>query len=95
MPLPPASANGFTITGNGNGIASATEAAPDNQSGWRWLAAGYALLDQFEDAQATVQQLLRVVPRYNLRLIESAVVGLQPADLERLIDNPRKAGLPE
>ncbi len=72
-----------------------TEAAPDHPGGWRWLATGYALVGRLEESRAAVRRLLDLLPHYNLGLVESAATGVQPADLDRLIDSLREAGLPE
>lgn len=72
-----------------------TEAAPHNPAGWRFLAAGYGLLGRQDQAGAAVQGMLRIYPGFTIESIRTASTGMPEADLERLLDGLRKAGLPE
>jgi hypothetical protein len=72
-----------------------TEAAPDHPIGWRYLAAGYAELDRTEEAQAAMQQYLRVTPHHSTEILRVTSLAQLPGLKERLIASLRKAGLPE
>ena len=72
-----------------------TEASPDHPGGWRTLAIGYAYLDRLEEAHAAVQQLLRLVPHITIATVRESAPGVQPQDMERMLEGLRKAGLPE
>ena len=72
-----------------------TAAAPDHPAGWRFLTAGYGLLDRPEAARKALRGLLRVVPHYTLELARSSTTGIRDEDLDRLLNGLRKAGLPE
>lgn len=72
-----------------------TAAVPDHPSGWRMLAVGCAYLDRMEEAQAAIQQLLRLVPHITIDQIRTFTPGVRPHDIDRFLEGLRKAGLPE
>jgi adenylate cyclase len=59
------------------------------------LAASLALLGRVEQAQATVQELLRLVPGFSLTGLKLFLPAADPDFVERYLDGLRKAGLPE
>jgi len=61
------------------------------------LAMTYAMLGQEEEAQAYIAKLLKIKPKYNIKLFAKKRVGLfkNQEDKNRWIDAVRKAGLPE
>jgi TolB-like protein len=72
-----------------------TAATPDHPGGWRMLAVGCAYLDRMDEARAAIQQLLRLVPHITVEQVRASGPGVQPQDLDRLLEGLRKAGLPE
>ncbi len=68
--------------------------APNNPSFRRQLAASYAMMDRIDEAQAALQEYLRLEPNHTIadaRMIPTKI----PEHLERFIEGLRKAGLPE
>jgi adenylate cyclase len=59
------------------------------------LAASLAFLGRVEQAQATVQELLRLVPGFSLTGLKLFLPAADPDFVERYLDGLRKAGLPE
>jgi len=59
------------------------------------LASIYALLDRQEEAAAAVNKVLEINPNYSVERAAKAWPYKNPADLKRLVDAMRKAGLPE
>jgi hypothetical protein len=47
------------------------------------------------EAQEAKDQLLRVMPHENLRLVRAALPSVDPDRMERFADGLRKAGVPE
>lgn len=72
-----------------------TETTPDHPVGWRFLAAGYAELDQIEEAQAALHQYLGLVPHHTIKIVRDTVATNSPDLVERLLNGLRIAGLPE
>lgn len=60
-----------------------------------YLTASYAHLGQIEQAHACAAQLRREYPNLSLEQVGLTERYKDPADLERLLDGLRKAGLPE
>jgi TolB-like protein len=68
--------------------------APNNPTYRRQLAASYAMMDRIDEAQAAIQEYLRLEPNHTIadsRKIPAKI----PEHLERFLDGLRKAGLPE
>jgi adenylate cyclase len=61
----------------------------------RLLAASNAMLDEMDEAYATVTELLRLQPNCSIRFVSSLPRYASDRDQERLISALRKAGLPE
>lgn len=73
----------------------ATEAMPEYPGAWHYLAANLGHLNRIEEARAATQQLLRVIPHDNLRMIREILPSARPERLEKFVDGLRKAGLSE
>jgi adenylate cyclase len=71
------------------------EATPDFPAPWRYLAASLAHLGRMEEAKAAKEQLLRVMPHENLRLVRAALPSVDEDRMGRFEDGLRKAGVPE
>jgi tetratricopeptide (TPR) repeat protein len=69
--------------------------SPDDELGYRTLAASYAQLGRLEDASAAVAEELRVRPELTLEKVREENRNTAPNFLERWLDGLRKAGLPE
>jgi TolB-like protein len=68
--------------------------APNNPTYRRQLATSYAMMNRIDEAQAALQEYLRLEPNHTIadsRKIPSKI----PEHLERFIDGLRRAGLPE
>jgi tetratricopeptide (TPR) repeat protein len=68
--------------------------APNNPTYRRQLAASYGMMDRIDEAQAAIQEYLRLEPNHTVadsRKIPTKI----PEHLERFLDGLRKAGLPE
>ena len=72
-----------------------TEMAPEHPTGWRMLAGGLAHVGRIEEAQAAVAVVLRLAPHFSLKVARNTVAGVRPDLLDRLVDDMRKAGIPE
>jgi adenylate cyclase len=59
------------------------------------LAASYARLDRQAEARRHVDQLLRLIPRINLRALRKNPMFLRPEHIDNLVEGMRLAGLPE
>jgi tetratricopeptide (TPR) repeat protein len=66
--------------------------APKFMQGHVWLAATYAQMELFDEAQAEVAQALEILPSYT---IPTSLPFKQRADADHLLDGLSKAGLPE
>ncbi len=71
------------------------ETTPEFPAAWRYLAASLAFLGRMEEARAAKDQLLRVMPHENLRLVRAALPSVNRDRMERFVDGMRKAGVPE
>ena len=60
-----------------------------------YLTSTYAQAGKMEEARATAKKLLKLVPRYSLKIPKRVLTYKDPADKQRVIENLRKAGLPE
>jgi adenylate cyclase len=59
------------------------------------LAASYARLGNFEEAKRYVDDLLRFIPRINLRNLRKNPMFIREEHIDNLVDGMRLAGLPE
>jgi hypothetical protein len=59
------------------------------------LAATYAQLGRVEDARAEAAKVLRVNPKYTIRMQKQVSILKRAEDSDHLVDGLRKAGLPE
>jgi adenylate cyclase len=57
------------------------------------LAATFAEMDKMEEARAEVSEVLRINPKYTVRLVPRSFPWKDQAEIDRLIDSLRKAGL--
>jgi tetratricopeptide (TPR) repeat protein len=57
------------------------------------LAICYAELDRLEEAGAEMAEALRLNPNFSLEVAKQNLPYKNPADLERLLESLRKAGL--
>ncbi len=73
----------------------AIEAAPGHPSAWRLLASSLAHMGRKEEAQAAVDELLRLVPGLTIERLRQTVPAKQTTHLEVYLDGLRKAGVPE
>ena len=77
-------------------LRQATGRAPNHQYGHAFLAATYAQLGQFEEAQSEAAKVLRINPNYTIAGTQKRVSNLKSAeDIAHLADGLRKAGLPD
>lgn len=75
--------------------ARASMPRPDHVYPHLILAASHAHLGNLDAAGAEVSKILRLVPDYTLTLAASSSVFVVEADINRLVEGLRKAGLPE
>ncbi len=68
--------------------------APNNPTYRRQLAASYAMMDRIDEAQAAIQEYLRLEPNHTVADSKKVPTKI-PEHLERFLDGLRKAGLPE
>jgi tetratricopeptide (TPR) repeat protein len=68
---------------------------PDDELGYRSLAASYAQLGRLDEARAAVKEALRIDPDLTLAKVRSQNPSTDPDFLARWIEGLRKAGLPE
>ncbi len=68
--------------------------APNNPTYRRQLAASYAMMDRIDEAQAAIQEYLRLEPNHTVADSRKVPTKI-PEHLERFLDGLRKAGLPE
>ncbi len=59
------------------------------------LAGTYARLDRMDDARRHAEQLLRLIPRFNLRALRKNPMFVRPEHIEKLVEGLRLAGVPE
>jgi TolB-like protein len=62
---------------------------------WRYLVAGLAHLGRLDEARAAKDQLLRIMPNENLRLVRAALPSANADRMQRFAEGLRKAGVPE
>ena len=68
--------------------------APNNPTYRRQLAAIYGMMDRIDEAQAAIQEYLRLEPNHTVADSRKVPTKI-PEHLERFLDGLRKAGLPE
>ncbi len=71
------------------------EVTPEFPGGWRYLAGSLAFLGRLEEARAAKDQLLRLMPHENLRLVRAALPSVNRDRMDRFVDGMRKACVPE
>jgi adenylate cyclase len=76
-------------------LKKAINLAPDSLYPHTGLAATYSLAGRDEEARAEVSEVLRIQPKISLESLAKRVAYKNKADIDRLIDALRKAGLPE
>jgi tetratricopeptide (TPR) repeat protein len=59
------------------------------------LANAYVEAGQMEEARATVKEILGRFPKFSLKRPKRVLRYKDPADKQRIIENLRKAGVPE
>ncbi len=72
-----------------------TRAMPEFPGAWRYLASSLGHLGRLDEARTAVQQLLRVMPHDNLRMVQARLPAFRSERLARFVEGLRKAGLPE
>lgn len=73
----------------------AIEGNPNYTVSYRMLAAAQAHAGRIQDAQATIDRLVALVPNVSLRALAEMRIFAQSGRLEMIIDGLRKAGVPE
>jgi adenylate cyclase len=76
-------------------LKKAINLLPDSLYPHIGLAATYSLAGRDEEARAEVSEVLRIQPKISLKSLAKRVAYKNKADIDRLIDALRKAGLPE
>jgi len=76
-------------------LKKAINLSPDSLYPHSALAATYSLAGRDEEARAEVSEVLRIQPKISLESLSKRVAYKNKADIDRLIDALRKAGLPE
>jgi TolB-like protein/Flp pilus assembly protein TadD len=76
-------------------LKKAINRAPDSLYPHIGLAATYSLAGRDEEARAEASEVLRIQPKFSLESLAKRVAYKNKADIDRLIDALRKAGLPE
>jgi adenylate cyclase len=76
-------------------LREAAGRAPNHQYGHAFLAATYAQLGRVEEARAEAAEVLRVNPKYTIRMQKQVSILKRAEDSDHLVDGLRKAGLPE
>ena len=59
------------------------------------LAGLYTEMERMDDAKAEVEEVLRLSPDFNLRVLQGMLPVRDPLVKERLVNTCRRAGLPE
>ena len=76
-------------------LKKAIHLSPDSLYPHTALAATYSLAGRDEEARAEVSEVLRIQPEITLESLAKRVAYKNKADIDRLINSMRKAGLPE
>ncbi len=76
-------------------VRKALRINPDFPSGHRLLAVVYVRMGRIDEARAALDQYLRLVPGQTVETVRTELLFKRPEDLERVLDDLRKAGLPE
>ena len=61
----------------------------------RFIAASHAMLDELDEARATITELLRLQPNCSIRYVNSLPQYARHVDQERFVGALQRAGLPE
>jgi tetratricopeptide (TPR) repeat protein len=59
------------------------------------LAGSYACLGREAEAKSSIDELLRLIPRYSLRALSKNPMFVRPEHIDKLVESVRLAGLPE
>jgi tetratricopeptide (TPR) repeat protein len=73
----------------------ALERNPDQLFAHIALAATYSEVGSGEEASASVAEALRIKPKFNLEWFEKMLPWKKKADVDRMVDALRKAGIPD
>ena len=76
-------------------LKKAINLSPDSLYPHIALAATYSLAGYDDDARAEVSEILKIQPKISLERLAERVAYKNKADIDRIIDALRKAGLPE
>ena len=76
-------------------LKKAVKLSPDSLYPHIALAATYSLAGYDDDARAEVSEILKIQPKISLGRLAKRVAYKNKADIDRIIDALRKAGLPE
>ncbi len=68
---------------------------PEFSRAWRLLAASYSAVGRMEEAKAAASSFLKFEPGFNLEKFSKNLKYKNPSDKDLIINNLKKAGLPE
>jgi adenylate cyclase len=68
---------------------------PNHVLGHLTLGATYVEMERMEDARAEIAEVLRVDPKYTVKVVPRSFPWKDQAEIDLLIDSLRKAGLPD
>ena len=72
-----------------------TKASPHFVSGWRHVAAAYAILGRLDEARAAIAHVLELSPNDSLEIVRQAVPIVDAKAQAKFMEGLREAGLPE
>jgi tetratricopeptide (TPR) repeat protein len=73
----------------------ALELAPHSLQDHLWLAAAYSTSGREKEARAEIDEVRKLAPKMSINTVSRWVPYKDPADLENVLNDLRKAGLPE
>jgi adenylate cyclase len=68
---------------------------PNHVLGHLTLGATYVEMERMEDARAEIAEVLRVDPKYTVKVVPRSFPWKDQAEIDLLADSLRKAGLPD
>jgi tetratricopeptide (TPR) repeat protein len=72
-----------------------TKASPYFVSGWRHVAAAYAILGRLDEARTAIAHVLELSPNDSLEIVRQAIPIVDAEAQAKFMDGLREAGLPE
>jgi predicted Zn-dependent protease len=76
-------------------LTKALQPDPNYAFAWRFMAASHALAGHMEEARAACARLRQLSPMLRVSNLRDVSAPYRPADLAKLEEGLRKAGLPE